>query len=134
MNRGVIGLAGLLCALAAGAQALPRQDPDVAAGRRIAQHYCGGCHAVGTGASPLADAPPFRLLYRRYGSRTLGDLLQEGMLAGPRDEVAQPMHPRMPAVQLDPDQTADLTAYLKSLEPRRRGASRLFAAQAAVPI
>jgi mono/diheme cytochrome c family protein len=30
------------------------------------------------------------------------------------------MHPRMPAVNLDPDQIADLTAYLKSLEPRRR--------------
>jgi len=118
MNKSAIGLAGLLVTLAAGAQALPRPSPAVIAGRHIAQQNCGACHAVGDGASPLADAPPFRLLYRRYGSRTLGDLLQEGMLAGPQDTASEPMHPRMPAVQLDPDQRADLTAYLKSLEPR----------------
>jgi mono/diheme cytochrome c family protein len=123
MNKSAIVLAGLLLTAADAAQALPRLSPAVAAGRHIAQQNCGGCHAVGRGASPLADAPPFRLLYRRYGSRTLGDLLQEGMLAppGPRDEADQPMHPRMPTVQLDPDQAADLTAYLKSLEPPRRG-------------
>ena len=120
INISVIGLAGLSLIFASHAQALPRQNPTVAAGRHIAQQNCGGCHAVGTGPSPLADAPPFRLLHQRYGSRTLGDLLQEGMLAGPQDEVARPMHPRMPAVKLDSDKIADLTAYLKSLEPRRR--------------
>lgn len=114
-------LAALLLSVAAHDQALPRHGPALTAGRRIAQQNCGECHAVGRGRSPLADAPPFRLLYQRYGSRTLGDLLQEGMLAGPGDEGAQPMHPRMPAVKLDPDQVSDLTAYLASLQPRRRG-------------
>jgi mono/diheme cytochrome c family protein len=117
---GLIGLAALLLTTAAHAPAWARQGPAIAAGRRIAQQNCGECHAVGRGPSPLPDAPPFRLLYQRYGSRTLGDLLQEGMLAGPRDEAAQPMHPRMPVVKLDPDQVSDLTVYLASLEPRRR--------------
>ena len=116
----VVALAALAWALSA--QAAPRQGPQVLAGRHIAQQYCGGCHAVGSGPSSLSDAPPFRRLYQRYGARTLGDLLHEGMLSppGPQDEAAHAIHPRMPAVSLDADQTDELTAYLKSLEPRGR--------------
>jgi mono/diheme cytochrome c family protein len=87
---GLIGLTALVLSIAAHGQALARRGPATAAGRRIAQQNCGECHAVGRGPSPLADAPPFRLLYQRYGSRTLGDLLQEGMLAGPRDGPRSP--------------------------------------------
>jgi mono/diheme cytochrome c family protein len=124
MNSRSIWLTALLWAGAAASQASPRLSPEVIAGRRIAQQNCGGCHAVGAGKSPLADAPPFRRLYLRYGTRTLGDMLQEGMLAPPepQDEALATMHPRMAAVRLDDDAVANLTAYLKSLEPFRRTA------------
>ena len=102
-------------------------QPLVSAGQRIAQRDCGGCHAVGSGASPLADAPPFRDLHRRYPAGGLRQILQEGMIAplDPPEEGSPRRHPRMPMVTLGEDELADLTAYLKSLEssdlgPRRR--------------
>jgi mono/diheme cytochrome c family protein len=95
------------------------ESPDVAAGRRIAQRNCGGCHAVTHGRSPWRDAPPFRLLHRRYPPGGLEQILREGMLApdDPSDEAAHALHPRMPQVALGDDEVSELTAYLKSLEP-----------------
>ena len=95
---------------------------DVAAGRAVAQASCGGCHAVGSGRSPLADAPPFRQLYLRYPAEGLGRLLQEGMIA-PEDTYAEGptrYHPRMPLTHLDVGQIDDLRGFLQSLEPKRR--------------
>lgn len=90
-------------------------------GQRIAQSSCGGCHAVADGPSPLADAPPFRTLHRRYPAGGLAQLLEEGMLPAdrPLEEGSQPTHPRMPTAALGSDEVAALTAYLRSLEPRR---------------
>lgn len=91
-----------------------------AAGLLVAQRNCGGCHAVATGASPLADAPPFRTLHTRYGAGGLAELLERGMLADhPRalDEGARTPNPRMPAAKLGEDEVASLVAYLRSLEP-----------------
>lgn len=107
------------CLLAA-SQAIAAEAFDVAAGRRIAEQNCGGCHAVGPGPSPLADAPPFRLLHRRYPPEGLGRLLQEGMIAPaePRDEAPTLYHPRMPLTHLDTAQIDQLRAFLQSLEPR----------------
>ena len=115
----LIGMAVLAWAFGSAAQAARRQGPDVLAGRHIAQRYCGGCHAVGAERSPLADAPPFRRLYRRYGRQTLGDLLHEGMLAPPgaQDEAEHDAHPRMPTVKLDLDEIAELTRERRSVEP-----------------
>jgi mono/diheme cytochrome c family protein len=96
------------------------ERPDVAAGRRIAQQNCGGCHATGAGSSPLPGAPPFRELHRRYPVGGLDHILQEGMLAdSSQEEGGATFHPRMPSVRLDVDQIADLKAYLRSLDPRR---------------
>ena len=110
-------LAGSL--LAAG-RAMAADPSDIAAGRRIAEQNCGGCHATGPGPSPLADAPPFRLLHLRYPPEGLGRLLQEGMIAPaePRDEAPTVYHPRMPLTHLDTAQIDQLRAFLQSLEPR----------------
>lgn len=89
------------------------------AGQRLAQRHCGGCHAVAAGASPLADAPPFRDIHRRYGPDGLRGLLLEGMIkpSPMPEEGSVRTHPRMPMAELGEDETADLVAYLRSLEP-----------------
>ncbi len=95
-------------------------DPwQAAAGRGVAERYCGGCHAVGAGASRLPDAPPFRDLHLRYGRGGLDALLGEGMLTPDPslEEGNMPGHPRMPQRALGIDERAYLTAYLHSLEP-----------------
>ncbi len=98
-----------------------REPVPVSQGQRIAQRACGGCHAVAAGSSPLADAPPFRDLHRRYPAGGLQQLLDEGMLpsARPLEEGVRAGHPRMPEAKLDLDEVAALTAYLRSLEPKR---------------
>lgn len=114
--------APLLIALAAFATAAAAEGAaPVSQGQRVAQNACGGCHAVAEGPSPLADAPPFRDLHRRYPAGGLRQLLDEGMLpaARPQEEGARSGHPRMPEARLDLDQVAALTAYLRSLEPRK---------------
>jgi cytochrome c len=118
MIRRSVWMAALGWAFAA-SQGWAAETPDVAAGRRIAEQNCGGCHATGSGSSPLADAPPFRLLHLRYPPEGLGRLLQEGMIAPvePRDEAPTLYHPRMPLTHLDTEQIDQLRMYLQSLEP-----------------
>jgi len=123
------GVLALLAACANGGAADSAPAPaaatpaaaTIAYGQRIAERSCGGCHAVGEGASPLADAPPFRTLHRRYPAGGLAQLLEEGMLppATMQEEGSRPSHPRMPTAALDPDEVAALTAYLRSLEPTK---------------
>lgn len=106
------------CALA-GAQ-VQQGSPLVSGGQRIAERNCGGCHAVGSGASKLVDAPPFRALHERYPPGGLDLILQEGMLrpTSMPEEGSPPSHPRMPMADLDDDEVAQLKAYLRSLDPR----------------
>jgi mono/diheme cytochrome c family protein len=107
--------------LAGAAQARPTARE--AAGERIARTYCSECHAVSGGKSPLADAPPFRELYRRYPSvGGLNDLLAKGMIRSdtPEEEGGPARHPRMPQVRLDDAQIGELTAYLTSIQASRR--------------
>jgi mono/diheme cytochrome c family protein len=109
------------CALAgAQPQAAP---PGMSGGQRIAERNCGGCHAVGAGASKLADAPPFRTLHERYPRGGLDQILREGMLRPSRmpEEGSPPSHPRMPMADLDDDEVAQLKVYLLSLDPRAPG-------------
>lgn len=97
--------------------ATPAAAASQANGARLAAANCAGCHAVGrTGASPLADAPPFRELKRRGD---LAGLLSQGMIAtpGPREEEGDwKRHPRMPQVMLDEAELGDLMAYMKSVQ------------------
>lgn len=112
----------LLALLAAGLAAAPVFARDLDAerqGRRIAETYCGQCHALGAGPSPLADAPPFATLHRRYPEGGgLGDLLGEGMIAPavPQEEGQPRMHPRMPQAHLDEDEVADLVVFLRAVQ------------------
>jgi mono/diheme cytochrome c family protein len=77
-------------------------------GRAIAEEQCGRCHAPGTeGASPRADAPPFRTILSRYRADTLTEELISGIKLG---------HPDMPLFELNPQGVDDLVAYLKSIQ------------------
>ncbi len=79
-----------------------------ARGRALAQENCGGCHAIGeTGASPVAKAPPFRDLHKKYPVENLQEALAEGIVA----------HPEMPEFKLTPEQVNELIGYMKMLEP-----------------
>jgi len=83
------------------------QDGRVQHGRVFVQTNC--CHAIGrTGVSPLAVAPPFRELHKRYPVENLAEAFAEGIVTG---------HPSMPEFRLDGAQIDDLLAYLRSLEP-----------------
>ena len=112
------------CANGGGAASATVAAPagDAFYGKQVAERSCGGCHAVSHGPSPMAEAPAFIDLHRRYPVGGLPQLLQEGMLL-PSDRMQEEgsrfTHPRMPAVQLGPDEIAALTEYLRSLEPKR---------------
>lgn len=119
------GLAAVLALGLAAAQAPAEPAPrplssQALGGQRIAQRNCGVCHAVDARPSPLADAPPFATLFRRYPPGGLDQILTEGMLAPsrPPEEGSPNHHPRMPMVELDDDEVAQLRAYLRSLDPR----------------
>lgn len=108
--RAAIGMLLALQAMAARAE-----DGSPALGQKLAQEWCAKCHAIGPfGASPLPVAPPFRDLHLRYDVEDLAESLAEGILVG---------HPTMPNFRFDPDQIANLIAYLKSLE-KQGGAGR----------
>src|SRR4051795_9771949 len=78
LSRALLALATAAAAATASAQA---NDAELH-GRRIAETHCGQCHALGSGPSPLADAPPCATLHRRYPEGgDLRDLLGEGMIA-----------------------------------------------------
>ncbi|AWN39754.1 c-type cytochrome [Methylobacterium durans] len=105
---------GLARALVAGAVVIlwaapaPAQEARVRRGETIALTTCARCHAVGrVGVSPLAEAPTFRTLHRRYPVEDLGEALAEGIASG---------HPAMPEFRFDADEADALIAYLKSLE------------------
>lgn len=84
-----------------------QSDRAAERGRAFAQIVCARCHAIGpTGDSQVAEAPPFRVLHRRYPIEQIQEALAEGIKTG---------HP-MPEFQLDTAEIGDLLAYLKSLE------------------
>jgi mono/diheme cytochrome c family protein len=78
-------------------------------GRALAERQCARCHAIGeTGASPLAPAPPFRILYRRYPVDALRPAFLRGLEVGHRD---------MPRFVLSPGEVTDLIAFLDDIDP-----------------
>ena len=117
-----LGVMSIAVLLLSGSTAVAADPSDAISGRRIADRFCGGCHAVARGPSPLKDAPPFRDLHKRYRSGGLPQLLSEGMLQPSRmpEEGSPRQHPRMPMAVLEDDQVRELTVYLRSLQPPRR--------------
>jgi cytochrome c len=83
-------------------------EPNVLAGKAFAQANCSHCHSIDkVTRSPLAIAPPFRILHERYPVESLEEALGEGITTG---------HPSMPEFRLDPGQVGDFIKFLKSLE------------------
>ena len=69
---------------------------------------CARCHSTDkVSPSPLAIAPPFRDLHKRYPIESLQESFAEGIRTG---------HPNMPEFRLEPDQIGDVIAFLKTLE------------------
>lgn len=102
---GVVGFAGALVASAAGAQ----QEGDPTAGRRLAEAWCSGCHAIGPGASgPASDAAPTFPAVARMHSTT-GMSLHAFLLTP---------HPPMPDIQMSRGQIDDVVAYILGLRDR----------------
>jgi len=112
---GYLGIAAALAAVSfMGAPA--QAAGDAKRGQILAEMNCATCHAVGRGgASPYAQAPPFRTLHERYDVSGLAEALAEGIVVGHTGAR------QMPQFVLDPDQIDDFIAYLKSLETPASG-------------
>jgi cytochrome c len=83
-------------------------SPAAQRGFVFVQTNCARCHAIGKlGGSPIAEAPPFRMLHTMYPVESLAEALAEGIVTG---------HPSMPEFRLDPGQAQDVITYLKTLE------------------
>lgn len=97
-------LAASLVLLAGSADA----DEPAKRGQSILTANCAHCHAIGkTGSSPLAKAPPFRDLHRKYPVEHLAEALAEGIST---------RHAEMPVFVFEPPEINAIIAYLKSLE------------------
>jgi cytochrome c len=78
------------------------------AGEKLAKANCGRCHATGpVGASPLAKAPPFREVAKRYPPESLEEALVEGIVTG---------HENMPQFEFSSDDASAIVAYLNRLK------------------
>lgn len=99
-----LGAVLIFLALSLTAQA---QDP-VVEGRRIVEEFCGPCHATGrTGASPHADAPPFRTLARSFDLDQFPRMLERGISSN---------HPDMPEFKFNEDSARAVRAYLRTIQ------------------
>ncbi|WP_291181218.1 cytochrome c [Hyphomicrobium sp.] len=83
------------------------QPSPVEEGRHALDTRCARCHAIGAeGASPHAEAPPFREIVKRYPPENLEESLAEGITSG---------HPDMPEFILTPEEIGAVVAYLNTL-------------------
>jgi cytochrome c len=79
-------------------------------GEELLTKNCSRCHAVGrTGASPHAEAPPFRTLSQKYPIAGLAEALAEGLFVG---------HPDMPEFTFEADEVGAIIDYLESIQER----------------
>lgn len=101
--------AAALLALAAFASSVAQaQQPAAQRGVVLARTHCAKCHSIDKlSPSPLAIAPPFRELHKRYPVEQLQEGLAEGLVTG---------HPTMPEFRFATDQVRDFIAFLKTLE------------------
>ena len=97
----IVWLAGPLAAAASA------QDAQLTRGRQIVERQCARCHATGrTGASPLAKAPAFRVLSKRYPLESLAEALAEGIVTG---------HNAMPHFRFPPDDIDAILAWMAAI-------------------
>jgi cytochrome c len=105
MRRVILALSTCL----AGPLALAADDAEgERRGEALLTRNCAGCHAVGRlGASVHPEAPPFRILGRRYPMEALEEALGEGLLSG---------HEDMPEFTYEAADVGAIVAYLKSIQ------------------
>ena len=108
-RQGLLAVHLILFSVASlGALAASDQATDERKGRTIVQMHCATCHAIGRqGESPMAKAPPFRDLHKRYPVENLQEALGEGIATG---------HATMPEFKFEPKQVDEIIDYLKTLE------------------
>ena len=101
--------AGLAFALAvAGGRGIANEPQKLeAAGHAILAEKCARCHAIEkTGDSPLAQAPAFRDLHKKYPVANIAEALAEGIVTG---------HPDMPSTPFVQDDIDAIIAYIEAL-------------------
>jgi cytochrome c len=77
-------------------------------GKAIVTKNCAPCHAVEReGKSRHSEAPPFRLIGRRYPVESLEEALGEGIISG---------HPDMPEFVFSGEDVGAIIGYLKSIQ------------------
>lgn len=77
-------------------------------GRILAESRCAHCHAVGrSGKSPVAAAPVFREIGKKWPVENLAEALAEGIVVG---------HPAMPAFAFSPDEIDDFLGWLEAIQ------------------
>lgn len=105
----ILGLALFAIAMTSSAmESALAASPAELRGRAFAQTNCSRCHSIDRHTpSPLAIAPPFRTLHKKYPLDVLAEAFAEGIDTG---------HPTMPMFTLEPDQINDLLSFLKSLK------------------
>lgn len=106
--RAEVGIGAAIAGFVFSASASFGQTPSpVERGKALLDVNCARCHATGTsGDSPLAKAPPFRLINRRYPVESLAESLAEGIVTG---------HSGMPQFVFEPADVNAIIAYLKSI-------------------
>ena len=83
---------------------------DVSAGAALADRLCARCHAIAAGPSPVADAPAFGELARKWPVEHLAEALAEGLVMGHRGD------PRTTEFVFTPEEIDNLLAYLDSVQ------------------
>ena len=86
-------------------------DATLAArGQALLDKNCSRCHAIGaTGESTHTQAPPFRVVAKKYPPASLAEALAEGIVSG---------HPDMPEFTFEPNEIEAIIAYLETLGGR----------------
>ena len=101
----------LVVALIAGGAgvSLAEESSPSQKGQEIATKLCARCHSVTRdGASPFAEAPPFRIFASKWPLENLEEALAEGIVVG---------HPAMPEFVFGPEDIQNLLSYISSISP-----------------
>ena len=107
LNLTMLALAGGLVLNVASAGA--EESSPVEKGKELAERLCVKCHAVGRdGDSPMAEAPPFRIMAQKWPVDSLAEAFAEGIVVG---------HPAMPVFTFEPNDIRNLLTYMDSLSP-----------------
>lgn len=102
-------LAASMSCFATFAVAAESESDAAEEGKAIMAANCGRCHAIGMeDSSRHEEAPPFRVVVKRYPPESLAEALAEGIVSG---------HPDMPEFVFQPPEIEAILAYLATLQP-----------------